>query len=97
MADQERSRGKQGLHRETAEVADATARLIRAVGRRLSAEDVADLEQLLVLERALAEAWTDAVNGLRATGFADREIGEMLGITRQAVEQRWPPVERRRR
>jgi hypothetical protein len=78
------------VYRETPDVAEATGRLIRSVGKRVATEDPDGLDCLLALQGALVEAWTIAVAGLRASGFTDRAIGEQLGVTRQAVEQRWP-------
>ena len=34
-------------------------------------------------------AVAEAVNGLHARGYSWAEIGSRLGITRQAVQQRW--------
>lgn len=76
--------------RETSEVADATARLVRAIGRRVAQEDPRSLVELLVLDAALELAWRTAVEGLREAGCTDPEIGRVLGITKQAVGQRWP-------
>lgn len=77
-------------YRETPEVVAATRRLIRVVGKRIATEDPDDLHLLVDLERELRRAWAIAVDGLRASGYVDREIGQVLGTTRQAVEQRWP-------
>jgi hypothetical protein len=91
-----RSRGKEALpakqrqYRETPEVADAICRLIRSIGKRISTEDPDALTLLLALEGDLRTAWEVAVAGLRRSGFLDREIGHVLGVSRQAVEQRWP-------
>jgi hypothetical protein len=100
---QARSRGKRSLprrraYRETPDVAEAVARLIRAVGRRVAEEDLEGLEPLLALDEAIAGAWADAVAGLRAN-YSDRAIGERLRppITRQAVALRWPVEHDRRR
>lgn len=68
----------------------AVRRLVRALGKRIATEDPEALELLLALEGDLGEAWRVAVAGLRGSGFLDREIGEVLGCSRQAVEQRWP-------
>jgi hypothetical protein len=89
----DRLRGKATLpptYRETPDVADATGRLIKAVGKRVATEDPDGLACLAALGESLAEAWRCAIDGLRASGFSDREIGEQLGTSRQAVEQRWP-------
>lgn len=81
-----RSRG----YRETPEVADGVGRIILAVGKRIATEDPADLEILLGLDVRLSEAWALAVAGIRRSGFSDAEIGAVLGVTKQAVQQRWP-------
>jgi hypothetical protein len=93
----DRSGGNQRLprkrrqsYRETPDVTEAVERLIRAVGKRVATEDAPDLVLLLALERAVEEAWETAVEGIRSTGTTDREIGRVLGVTRQAVEKRWP-------
>lgn len=75
--------------RETPDVVEAVARMIRAVGNRAAAEDVDSLEQLKQLDRAMADAWATAIAGLRRN-YSDPQIGQALGITRQAVEKRWP-------
>jgi hypothetical protein len=77
-------------YRETPDVTAATVRLIRSVGKRVAWEDPEDLAYLLKLDAALKEAWRTAVDGLRTHGATDRQIGQALGTTRQAVEQRWP-------
>jgi hypothetical protein len=79
-------------YRESQDVASGARRLVRALGRRLAEEDLDALELLLGLELELAQAWAVAVAGLRLTGASDRDIGAALGVTRQAVEQRWPRV-----
>jgi hypothetical protein len=77
-------------YRETPDVTDAIRRLIRALGKRISTEDPESLELLAALDVELRVAWRVAIAGLRRSGFTDREIGQVLGTTRQAVEQRWP-------
>ena len=83
-----RARGRS--YRETPEVADAVGRLILAVGKRVATEDDKDLEVLLDLEVQLRKAWSLAVAGLRRSNYTDGDIGAVLGITKQAVQQRWP-------
>jgi hypothetical protein len=90
-----RPRGKETLpgkprYRETPEVADATCRLIVSLGKRAETEDSDGLACLLSVEENLREVWRAAIAGLRDTGYTDREIGEQLGTTRQAVDLRWP-------
>jgi hypothetical protein len=80
----------QRAYRETPDVVKATARLIRAVGKRVAVEDTIELRYLLRLDTALEEAWLIAVTGLRRSGYTDRQIGIVLGTTKQAVQKRWP-------
>jgi hypothetical protein len=77
-------------YRETPEVVAATRRLLRVVGKRIATEDPADLRMLVDLDQELEHAWAVAIAGVRATGSTDREIGRVLGTTKQAVQQRWP-------
>jgi hypothetical protein len=74
-------------YREIPEVAAATARLVRAVGRRV--QDPEDLTELVKIRDALDEAFDIAVHHLREERSYE-EIGKALGVTRQAVAQRWP-------
>lgn len=76
--------------RETSEVVAAVIRLVRTVGNRLAQDDPEALDLLLSIETELDDAWRVAVAGLRETGYSDGAIGAQLGITRQAIEQRWP-------
>ena len=77
-------------YRETPEVVSATRRLIRSWAsespRRIRTASRCSSSS----SRKLRSAWAVAIAGLRRSGFADREIGDALGTTRQAVEQRWP-------
>lgn len=79
-------------YRETFEVADATERLIRSVGRRVAREDPIDLSNLQRLDAACEQAWRDAVDGLRSLHYTDAQIGAAIGpgVTKQAVAARWP-------
>jgi hypothetical protein len=77
-------------YRETPELVGATRRLTRVIGKRIATEDPPDLLLLAEIEQEVRRAWLVAVQGIRRSGFTDREIGEALGTTRQAVEQRWP-------
>lgn len=80
--------------RETSEVAKGVGRMIRALGKRVAQEDPADLMLILGLVRDMDQAMGVAVEGLRQGGHTDKDIGEALGMTRQAVQQRWPRTER---
>ena len=74
---------------ENDEFAGFARRVVAAHGRRIATGDVDGLADLAALADALARATTDAVTGLRAHGYAWSEIGNRLGITRQAAQQRW--------
>lgn len=77
-------------YRETPDLISGLARQIRAAGKRVSTEDPADLAHLAVLQDELDTAFTAAIAGLRASGYSDTDIGRELGVTKQAVQQRWP-------
>ncbi|MEU8316633.1 hypothetical protein [Micromonospora sp. NPDC049033] len=64
-------------------------RIIRAHGRRVADGDVEALRDLVALSSVIDDAITDAVIGLRAFGYSWAEIGQRLGISRQAAQQRW--------
>jgi hypothetical protein len=76
-------------HVENDEYAAFARRVLRGYGRRIASGDVdaiADLDGLLgEVEAALSRA----VTGLRDNGYSLAEIGLRLGVTRQAVHQRW--------
>ena len=74
---------------ENDEFAAFTRRILRAYGRRVAAGDVEALTLMLGLSAEIDEAVTQAVTGLRGFGYSWAEIGDRLGITRQAAQQRW--------
>jgi hypothetical protein len=79
-------------HRPAVENHDYAAfsrRVIRAAARRIAAGDVEELAHLFSLEREVQSAIQIAVNGLRAQGYSWADIALRIGITRQAVHQRW--------
>lgn len=65
-------------------------RFIRALARAPEEFELNHLRDLQDLEFEIAKVRTTAVIGLRESGYSDREIGEALGITQQAVSKRWP-------
>lgn len=83
-------------YRETAKVAEGARRFVRAIGKRIAQGDPEDLAALLELDRVVADAYRTAVDGLRAQGRSDEAIGRVLGVSRQAVGQRWPRIYPRR-
>ena len=73
---------------ENSDYADGLNRQIRKMGARASG----DLDALGWLAGAVGharDALALAVDGCRAQGYSDGEIGTALGITRQAVGQRF--------
>ena len=74
---------------ENDEYASFIRRVIRAHARRIAAGDVDALADLTGLATELDEAITQAVTGLRKTGYSWAEIAVRLGVTRQAAQQRW--------
>lgn len=77
-------------YRETPDIASGVARMIRSIGSRCAGDDPDTLVLLRELDGALEEAWAVAIAGMRDSGHSDRVIAGELGVTRQAVEQRWP-------
>jgi len=69
--------------------AAGVARLIRTMGVRASA-DVEALKWLAGAVEHARSALAMAVDGCRARGYSDGEIGAALGISRQAVWKRFP-------
>ena len=74
---------------ENDEYATFVQRIIRAYAKRVATGDVEALTDMLALSTVLDEAITEAVLGLRAHGYSWAEIGQRLGTTRQAAQQRW--------
>ena len=65
-------------------------RIISALGRQAQAGDPEDLRMFLALAGHINLELGKAVQALREHGYTDVAIGEVLGMTRQAVQQRWP-------
>jgi hypothetical protein len=64
-------------------------RIIRAYGKRVAEGDVDALPELIQLSASVDEAITNAVKGLRAFGYSWADIGDRVGMSRQAAQQRW--------
>lgn len=65
-------------------------RMIRALDRDLAEWEPDDLIILADLESELQRVRGAAVLGMREHGVTDRQIGDALNITQQAVSKRWP-------
>jgi hypothetical protein len=74
---------------ENTDYAGFVTRVLRAHGRRVAEGDIEALTELSALSVQLDQAITDAITGLRNTGYSWSEIAARLGITKQAAHQRW--------
>lgn len=74
---------------ETASYLDFARRIIRVAGERVANADDWELAELATLVDDVERAKTVAVRGLRARGMSWQYIGDALGITRQAAQQRY--------
>ena len=74
---------------ENDEYGEFIRRILRAYSRRVADGDIEALSLMTRLADELDDAIAQAVKGLRAQGYSWTEIGDRLGITRQAARQRW--------
>lgn len=74
---------------ETPEYVAMVKRILRAMGRRAGSADPEDLALMLELRAELEGAICHGVHGLRAQGHSWADIAGPLGISRQAVFQRY--------
>ena len=74
---------------ENDEYAAFARRVLRAYARRVADGDVEALTLMLGLSAEIDTAISQAVTGLRESGYSWAEIGSRLGVTRQAAQQRW--------
>lgn len=69
---------------------DAFARrIVRAYARRVADGDIEALPALRDLATTVDTALHDAVTGLRQFGYSWADIGNRIGVTRQAAQMRW--------
>lgn len=66
-----------------------TKRIITAYSRRVAAGDIEAITDLVNLADRVDEAIAYAIGGLREYGYSWADIGDRLGVTRQAAQQRW--------
>jgi hypothetical protein len=64
--------------------------MIRALGRHPEEWEPTDLAKLNRMEEDIALLRANVVRGLRESGYTDKQIGEALGVSQQAVSKRWP-------
>jgi hypothetical protein len=74
---------------ENDEYAAFARRVLRAYARRVADGDVEALILMFGLSAEIDTAISQAVKGLRESGYSWAEIGSRLSITRQAAQQRW--------
>jgi len=75
---------------ENDEYAAFVRRVIRAYSRRVADGDIEAITVLAATADQLDTAIRDAITGLRANcGYSWADIAMRLGVTRQAVQQRW--------
>jgi DNA-directed RNA polymerase specialized sigma24 family protein len=82
-------RPRERRYTENTDYAGFVTRVLRAHGRRVAEGDIEALTELSTLSAQLDQAITEAITGLRATGYSWSEIAARLGITKQAAHQRW--------
>lgn len=83
-------------HKDPANI-DMIGRMITAAGRHVGGMDPPDLARLVRLRVTLDAAVMDAVRGQRSQGVQWSSIAESLGVTKEAVVQRFGPQGERRR
>ena len=74
---------------ENDEYGEFTRRILRAHSRRVADSDIEALSFMTGLADELDDAIAQAVKGLRTQDYSWTDIGDRLGITRQAARQRW--------
>ena len=74
---------------ENDEYAAFVRRVLRAYARRIANGDIDALRALNDIFDDVENALGRAVVGLRLLGYSWAEIGTRLGVSRQAVHQRW--------
>ena len=74
---------------ENDDYAAFTRRIVVAHGGRIATGDIEGLATLAALAATSTTPYTIAITGLREAGYSWADIGERLGITRQAAQQRF--------
>jgi hypothetical protein len=79
-----------GRRVENEEFTPFVRRILRALGRRIVAEqDIETLPRLVELSAELDSVIAASVLGLRQSGYSWAEIASRLGVSKQAAHQRW--------
>lgn len=66
-----------------------TRRIMRAYGRRVADLDIEGLKGLVDLRTELDAQIRDSAQTLQAAGYSWAEIGRVLGVSKQAAQQRF--------
>jgi hypothetical protein len=74
---------------ENDEYAAFARRVIAAYSRRVASGDIDAIAEMAALADHLDAAIGDAITGLRSIGYSWADIALRLGVSRQAVQQRW--------
>lgn len=84
------ARKRRKHHREAPELGAMVRRMVRALVRRAAEGDWEALEELAALEAAAREAVGHALVAMHDGGrqYSWTELGDVLGVSRQAAEQR---------
>lgn len=64
-------------------------RIMRAYGRRVADRDIEGIRGLVDLRAELDAQICESAQRLQAQGYSWAEVGRVLGITRQAAQQRF--------
>lgn len=74
---------------ETSDFIKFARRILRAAARRVADRDIDALTALATLQAEVDQALVDAVAGLYGSPYSWTEIGDALGISRQAAQMRF--------
>lgn len=77
-------------HHDAGELAARNVRMVRASARRAADGDLDELAGLAEIGRLVDAVTHTIVDRMRAKGYPDSLIGECLGVTKQAVQKRFP-------
>jgi hypothetical protein len=83
------TRNRRNRHIENDEYGAFTRRILRAYARRIATGDIDAIADLNELCEEVETALGKAVIGLHLLGYSWADIGQRLGVTRQAAHQRW--------
>lgn len=75
--------------RENGKYAIFAGRMVRAYRRRIAEGDLADLADFAALITLAEHEFGEAVSALRSRGYSWADVGSVLGISRQAAQQRF--------